>query len=89
MLVHDDYEEVDLKYSRDWSKWDCRKFDAVTVHELLHVVFHDQKVAVESIYDNLSHDARVMLKRRFAHETEHAVERLAQRIVDIERGTTR
>jgi hypothetical protein len=80
---------VGLKYSKDWRKWTQRKFDAVTVHELLHVVFHDQKIAVESIYDNLSHDAKVMLQRRFQHETEQAVEHLAQRIVDIEHRQTR
>jgi hypothetical protein len=89
VVIHDDYEEVGLKYSKDWRKWTQRKFDAVTVHELLHVVFHDQKIAVESIYDNLSHDAKVMLQRRFQHETEQAVEHLAQRIVDIEHRQTR
>lgn len=89
IAIHDDYEEVTLCYGTGWNKWSERKFDEVTVHELLHVVLNDTKIAVESVYDALSHDATAMLSRRYKHETEQAIEHLAQRIVDIERGQTR
>lgn len=87
--VHDDYADVLLRFAHGWQEWDERKFDCIIVHELLHVVLHDMDVAQRSVYDALSHDAKTMLSRRYRHEEERAVEWLAQRIVDIERGQTR
>jgi hypothetical protein len=82
----DDYMRATIHYSDRWRQWDARKFDQVTVHELLHCVLNEMDVAQKSVHDALSHDAKVMLQRRYRHEEERAVQWLASRIVDIERG---
>lgn len=81
--ITDSYEAAVLRLHENWDKWPTRKLHATIVHELVHIIVHDMREANESIYDVLSHDAKVMLHRRYTYAAERAVEHIAQRFVDV------
>ena len=77
------YDRATLRFAPEWPEWPPAFAERVIVHELLHIVFRDLVEAEQSIYDSLSHDARVLYSRRLDHEVEGVIDRLAERFVEV------
>ena len=77
------YDRATLRFSPGWEAWPDAFAERVIVHELLHIVFRDLVEAEQTIYDALSHDARVLYSRRLEHELEGVIDRLAERFVEV------
>lgn len=81
------YDRATIRFAPEWPEWPQQFAERVIVHELLHIVFRDLVEAEQSIYDALSHDARVLYSRRLEHELEGVIDRLAERYVEVSSTT--
>lgn len=87
VMPAESYDRASLRFSSTWVDWPAPFLERVVVHELLHIVFRDLVEAEQSIYDALSHDARVLYSRRLDHELEGVIDRLAERFVEVSSRT--
>lgn len=83
VMPAESYDRATIRFSSSWASWPTAFAERVVVHELLHIVFRDLVEAEQSIYDALSHDARVLYSRRLDHELEGVIDRLAARFVEV------
>ena len=83
VMPAESYDRATIRFAASWTEWPPSFAERVVVHELLHIVFRDLVEAEQSIYDALSHDARVLYSRRLDHELEGVIDRLAERFVEV------
>lgn len=65
---------------------DPTQIDATVVHELLHILTKDIDQLVEDARAQLHPQASFQVEKRYDHALESFVDRLAQRIVEIQSG---
>lgn len=87
VMPAESYDRATIRFASSWPEWPPAFAERVVVHELLHIVFRDLVEAEQSIYDALSHDARVLYSRRLDHELEGVIDRLAERFVEVSSTT--
>ena len=87
VMPAESYDRATLRFASSWPDWPPSFAERVVVHDLLHIVFRDLVEAEQTIYDALSHDARVLYSRRLDHELEGVIDRLAERFVEVSSTT--
>lgn len=77
------YERAEMKFDPGWRSWSAVFLNRIVVHELMHLVTRDIDELVKDAEDQMHRDAGSMLRRRYDHEIEGLVDRLAFRLVEI------
>jgi hypothetical protein len=77
------YDRATMKFAEGWPKWSREFTNRVVVHELLHLVSRDLDEVVNDLEGQLHRDAFTLVDRRYLHEIEGLVDRLAYRLVEI------
>ncbi len=71
------YEFARIGFARDWREWSAQKTDEIVLHELLHLIFHDQQRALHRTTELLGLEARELAQSSYDAAAERAIERLA------------
>lgn len=79
-----DYEEARMYFDEEkMDGWDLKQASVMVVHELLHLVTRDVEFILDQIEGQVRSDMYEVLELSHRHAVEHAIDRLAQRIVDL------
>lgn len=78
-----DYDRALIFPHSDWASWDDDRLNRLIVHELLHLVTRDLDRVIASVEEQIHADAWRMIDKRYDHEIEGVVDRLANRFVDL------
>jgi hypothetical protein len=79
----DDYDRATIRFDKDWKKWSEAFSGRIVVHELLHLLTRDIDRVVADLEGELHKDAYTQVDRRYSHEIEGLVDRLAVRLVEL------
>lgn len=79
----DDYDRATLTISPSHINWTQPFANQTIVHELLHLLVRDIDVMVEDAREQLHPQASAQIEKRYEHEIEGLVDRLASRIVEF------
>jgi hypothetical protein len=78
------YDEAKIYVNPDeFEKWTDRDAAVNIVHELLHLVLRDVEFVIDHIEGFLHRDVDRAVSETFHHHVEGAIERLANRFVDL------
>ena len=77
------YDQAALTISVGYPNWTPAVANVTIVHELLHLLVRDIDAVVEDARSQLHPQASVQVEKRYEHEVEGFVDRLAARIVEI------
>lgn len=78
-----DYDRATLRFADGWPKWSVQFANRIAVHELLHLVTRELDRVVEDVTDQMHREAATQIDRRYLHEIEGLVDRLAYRLVEM------
>lgn len=79
----DSYDRATLRFDPEWASWDVEFTNRIVAHELLHLLTRDVDVVVKDAQDQMHRDAGTLIERRYLHEIEGFVDRIAYRLVEI------
>ena len=79
----DDYDRAALTISPSYLNWTPARANQTIVHELLHLHARDIDAVVEDARSQLHPQASAQIEKRYDHEIEGFVDRLAARIVEL------
>jgi hypothetical protein len=79
----DDYDRATIRFDKDWRKWNEVFAGRIAVHELLHLATRNLDRVVADLEGELHKDAYTQVDRRYSHEIEGLVDRLAVRLVEL------
>jgi hypothetical protein len=77
------YDHASLTVSVGYPNWTPAVANVTIVHELLHLLVRDIDAVVEDARSQLHPQASAQVEKRYEHEVEGFVDRLAARIVEI------
>ena len=77
------YDHATLTVSVGYMNWTPAVANVTIVHELLHLLVRDIDAVVEDARSQLHPQASVQVEKRYEHEVEGFVDRLAARIVEL------
>lgn len=78
-----DYDRAVIFPNAKWASWDDDYLNRLIVHELMHLVTRDLDRVIASVEEQIHADAWRMIDKRYDHEIEGVVDRIANRFVDI------
>lgn len=77
------YDRGFLRLNRSWASWSSDYANRTIVHELLHLLTRDLDGVVAAIDGAVHRDVYAQIDKRYDHEIEGFVDRLACRLVEI------
>jgi hypothetical protein len=77
------YDRAKIYFNPEHEKWEQREAAVNVVHELLHCVLRDIEFVIDQFDGLLLRDVDRVITDTFQHHVEGAVERLANRFVDL------
>jgi hypothetical protein len=80
----DDYDSATIMWDPEFPEWDPLFAEQIVVHELLHLLTRDIDRVVADLEGELHRDVYTQVDRRYEHEVEGLVDRLACRLVGFE-----
>lgn len=78
-----DYDRATVRFAPDVSGWSPEFLNRIVVHELLHLHLRDVDRVVADVDGFLHRDVFSQVEKRYEHESEGLVDRLAYRLVEI------
>lgn len=78
-----DYDRATMRFGDGWEKWSVEFANRIAVHELLHLGTREVDRVVDDVTDQMHREAATQIERRYLHEVEGFVDRLACRLVDL------
>lgn len=79
-----DYDEGHVHFETDWVKWTNTEANLFCVHELVHLFMRDVEQASDAGEETIKNPtAKELYRKRFYHDLEGAIERLAHSFVEL------
>lgn len=79
----EDYDLARIWFSPEWRDWDVDEATLNVIHELLHLLLRDTGFVLKLIQAELDESTFEVIRATHEHFLEQAVERLANRILEI------
>lgn len=77
------YERAEIRFDRDWGKWDLAFANRIVVHELVHLLARDVDEVMKPPLEHLDSRLAKTLEKIQDREMEGLVDRLAYRFVEV------